>query len=325
MLLALILTVSLISTHATTSNNRVVLGVDHFVNNKYKELNKSSRVGFIANPTSLLSGTLDHIIDVMHNDIVDKKLEIDELIVFGPEHGFRGAAEAGHGGKSKWLDPQTNLTVYNTYGLNLSALVQVIQETKIDTIIFDIQDIGARFYTFIWTMYDIMCAASSVVVLSSFSTTINFIVLDRPNPLGGKKIHGPMLETKYFSGVGKVNIPVQHGMTVGELALYFNSNAIQQCLPPSLLVSSSEPAIDNDDNDENVLNNIINVKVVKMTGWDSTKTFPIDIPFVLPSPNMPTLQTVFTYPGLCFLEGTTLSEGRGVSINCYISHRKYSF
>ena len=298
---------------------RIILGVENFVNNKYNELSNSKRVGIIANPTSLLPKTLNHIVDVMHDDMLQGNLKVEELIVFGPEHGFRGAAEAGHGGKSKYLDPQTNLTVYNTYGKNSTELIQMIKTTKVDTIIFDIQDVGARFYTFIWTMYDMMCAASSSMV----SSKIQFIVLDRPNPLGGEKIHGPMiLSSQYFSGVGKVNIPIQHGMTVGELALYFYSNAMDRCPTAFLSSSSSTSTIgqnnNNNNNNKRFINdkkkNNLNVYVVQMTNWDVQKTYPItEIPFVLPSPNMPTIETAFAYPGICFLEGTTLSEGRGTT------------
>ena len=140
-----------------------------------------------------------------------------------------------------------------------------------------------------------MCCCSN-------QNNFNFFVLDRPNPLGGETVRGPMLQSEYISGVGKVaGIPAVHGMTVGELAKYFNEKAMATCD-----VASSD------------IVQVVNLTVVQMEGWDTSKPFPTNqLPWVLPSPNMPTLETHMVYPGTCLLEGTSLSEGNNETLSNY--------
>ena len=138
---------------------------------------------------------------------------VDIVGVFGPEHGFRGTAQAGDS-EGTYLDPRTGLTVYDAYGANAAKMEQLFRTAGVDTVVFDIQDVGARFYTYIWTMYTAMRAA--------VATGARFVVLDRPNPIGGTA-RGPMMTTAYTSGVGAKEIVQAHGMTVGELARYFDA------------------------------------------------------------------------------------------------------
>ena len=268
------------------------VGAEVLVSSGYGALQGMGNIGVIANPTSVLPRTMEHIVDRMHTDGQKGLLPGKLAAVFGPEHGFRGDHQAGSGGAKQVTDPQTNITVYSTYGVKTEALAPLITKSGVDGIVFDIQDVGSRYYTFIWTMYDMMCAAAKV------KNGFRFVVLDRPNPLGGQVVRGPMLEEAYVSGVGKVaGIPAVHGMTVGELAKYFNENAMAKC---DTSPSTNSPKV--------------NLTVVRMEGWDPSGIFPTDqLPWVLPSPNMPTVQTAMVYPGMCFLEGSSLSEGRGTT------------
>lgn len=183
--------------------------------------------------------------------------------LFGPEHGLNGTAQAGES-ESATTDPETGLPVFDTYRRQGADLEALIEESGVDALIFDIQDIGTRFYTYIWTMYDCLQAAAR--------TGRRFIVLDRPNPLG-RQVEGPMLQPGFESFVGRASIPIRHGLTVGELARLFSSQA----------------------------------EVIPMTGWT------LDQPWVPPSPNMPTLDTALVYPGMGLFEGTNVSEGRGTT------------
>ena len=161
----------------------VQVGAEVLVASKYAALAGVQRLGIVANPTSILPQTLQHIVDRMHADTAAGLLNL--VCVFGPEHGFRGDAQAGDGAATG-VDPQTNLTVYNTYGASVGKLTAVIREARLDGVVFDIQDVGARFYTYIWTMLDMMQASASV------AGGFKFIVLDRPNPLSGVVVRGPV-------------------------------------------------------------------------------------------------------------------------------------
>ena len=158
------------------------------------------------------------------------------------------------------------IKVYNTYDRNHTQLVHMIIESGIEAMIFDIQDVGTRFYTYIWTMWDCMLAAAEASVPS-------FHVLDRPNPLGGEYIDGPLLRPPFSSFVGRLPIPLVHGLTVGELAKFFYA----VYLPPSTM----------------------QLNVVEMQGWSRSMSFPdTGLSWVMPSPNMPTFATALVYPGV---------------------------
>lgn len=233
------------------------------------------KVGILTNPTGVLRDNT-HVVDSMVN------LGMPPTAVFGPEHGFRGTAQAG-GSEGDYLDPRTQVPVYDTYTLTAQKIAAQFTKAGIDLLVFDIADIGARFYTYIWSMYNAMHAA----VL----TGIDFVVLDRPNPVGGTA-YGPMLDPAFSSGVGRKPIVQQHGMTAGELARFFDA----EFLP-----------ID-------AGGRLKSLEVVKLKGWRRDDLFSdTGLEWVLPSPNVPTPQTALAYPGTCLFEGTVFSEGRGTT------------
>ena len=234
------------------------------------------KVGVVTNPTGVLTN-LRSIVDEMH-----ESQQVDIRGVFGPEHGFRGTAQAGES-EGTHKDPRTGITVYDAYGATTDDLVTMYREAGVDTIVFDIQDVGARFYTYVWTMYTAMKAA--------VETKARFVVLDRPNPVGGVA-RGPMMTEAFTSGVGAEAIVQAHGMTVGELARYFD----REFLP------------------EDTGGRLTELQVVEVTGWrPSTLYADTGLPWVMPSPNMPTPDTALLYPGTGMFEGTNLSEGRGTT------------
>ncbi|WP_282156352.1 exo-beta-N-acetylmuramidase NamZ family protein [Cytobacillus gottheilii] len=244
------------------------LGVEVLLD-KEKDLIKGKKVGLITNPTGV-DQSLNSIVDVLHEDP-----ETDLVALYGPEHGVRGSAQAGEY-VEYYIDEKTGLPVYSLYGATRKPTPEMLE--GVDVLLFDIQDVGTRFYTYIYTMAYAMEAAKE--------NNIPFVVLDRPNPLGGLKVEGPVLDMKYSSFIGNYAIPLRHGMTVGELAKLFNE----------------EFEIGAD------------LQVVEMKGWKRSMYYE-DTPleFVMPSPNMPTLDTALAYPGGALIEGTNISEGRGTT------------
>jgi uncharacterized protein YbbC (DUF1343 family) len=244
-------------THRKTMTGAEVLAADDW------QALAGQKVGVISNPTGILPD-LTHIVDAMH-----ASGKVNVVAVFGPEHGFRGSAQAG-GSEQDHIDPRTGIMVYDAYGANATK--------------FDIQDVGARFYTYIWTMYEAMIAAAR--------TGAKFVVLDRPNPVGGYA-RGPMLKPGYTSGVGKEEIIQQHGMTVGELARLFNA----EYLPLDANGARVEE-----------------LEVIQVKNWKRDQLYAdTGLTWVMPSPNMPTPDTALLYPGTCLFEATNFSEGRGTT------------
>ncbi|KOT46516.1 hypothetical protein ADK41_01955 [Streptomyces caelestis] len=230
------------------------------------------RVGVVTNPTGVTRDAR-HIVDVMHAD--DR---VDLTAVFGPEHGFRGTAQAG-GAEGRHDDPATGLPVYDTYLKSGQALADVFAASGVDTVVFDVQDVGARFYTYIWTLFDCMEAAALA--------GRRFVVLDRPNPVTGRAALGPVLHEEFATFVGRQPISQAHGMTVAELALLFNGEFLTTPAP---------------------------LETVTMSGWKRSDFYDASgLPWVPPSPNMPTPETALVYSGTCLFEGTNLSEGRGTT------------
>ncbi|MEV0321835.1 DUF1343 domain-containing protein [Streptomyces sp. NPDC050658] len=230
------------------------------------------RVGVVTNPTGV-TRDVRHIVDVMHADE-----RVDLVAVFGPEHGFRGTAQAG-GSEGRHDDPATGLPVYDTYQKSGQALADIFTAARVDTIVFDIQDVGARFYTYIWTLFDCMQSAELAGK--------RFVVLDRPNPVTGRGAHGPVLHKEFATFVGRQPISQAHGMTVTELALLFNGEFLERP---------------------------VELETVRMTGWKRGDFHDAsELPWVPPSPNMPTPDTALVYSGTCLFEGTNLSEGRGTT------------
>ncbi|RAS78083.1 hypothetical protein A4R27_18065 [Priestia endophytica] len=253
---------------AKPGQKKVELGVETLFR-EHKNLLKGKRVGLITNPTGVDSELRSSV------DLFAEDPDIELTALYGPEHGVRGDAQAGDK-VDYYIDEKTGLPVYSLYGDTRKPTPEMLK--NVDILVFDIQDVGARFYTYIYTMAYAMEAAKE--------QGIPFVVLDRPNPLGGEVVEGPVLEEKYSSFVGKYPIPLRHGMTVGELAQLFNK----------------EFGIGAD------------LTVVKMKKWK--RSFDYDetnLPFVMPSPNMPTLETAFVYPGTGLIEGTNVSEGRGTT------------
>ncbi|MCX2732860.1 DUF1343 domain-containing protein [Saccharopolyspora sp. NFXS83] len=230
------------------------------------------RLGVVTNPTGVLA-SLEHVVDAMHGTE-----GVDIAAVFGPEHGFRGTSQAG-GSEGDVTDPRTGIPVYDAYGADVAALAGMFRKAGVQRVVFDIADVGARFYTYIWTMYEAMRAAAEVGA--------EFVVLDRPNPIGGHQVAGPVLDPRFASGVGLLPIAQQHGMTIGELAKMFDAEFLDAPLGDRL-------------------------QVVRVEGWRGRGAEPA-VPWVPPSPNMPTPDTAMVYPGTGLFEGTLLSEGRGTT------------
>lgn len=267
----LILTYSLIYSYQQNNlKESVKTGADILIEEKLDEL-KNKNIGIVTNHTAVLkNGT--HIVDTLSNI---KNVNI--VALFGPEHGIRGDAPDGHtitDGK----DPKTGIPVYSLYGKINKPTKEMLK--NVDVLIFDIQDIGARFYTFISTLYYTLQAGAE--------NNIPVIILDRPNPIGGINVCGNITEKEYLSFVGIAPIAIQHGMTVGELACFFNGEGL---LGEGLKV---------------------NLEVIKVKNWKRSQLYSeTDLNWINPSPNMVSLEAAMVYPGLCLLEGTNVSEGRG--------------
>lgn len=266
--LALIFLIIFLS--ASFIQSKVRLGNDKLIK-EYFYLIESKNIGVIANHSSVLENG-EHLIDYLFKT---KKVKI--ISAFGPEHGFRGDAPAGEKIETS-IDERTGIKVYSLYGITNKPTSEMLK--GIDVLIFDIQDVGARFYTYISTLY--LCLESAA------ENKIQFIVCDRPNPIGGDKVDGPILKQEFKSFVGIAPIPVQHGMTIGELALYFND-----------LIES----------EKNIRADLI---VLQMENWKRNQLFDkTELNWIKPSPNIVKLETALVYPGTCLFEATNISEGRG--------------
>ncbi len=264
--------------------SKVRTGVEVLAGNDYDVL-RGQRVGIITNPTGLLP-------DLRHEvDLMVASGAVDLVAVFGPEHGFRGVSQAG-AGQEFFIDEKTGLPVYNAYS-DPERIGELYDQVGVDTVVFDIQDVGTRFYTYIWTMYWAMVAAAQ--------RGKRFVVLDRPNPTTGRRAMGPVLHfPDQSSFVGEREISQQHGMTVGELAQLFNA----EFLP-------------------GVAGTQVDLEVVPMRGWFRDMWYDeTGLPWVMPSPNMPTLETATVYSGTGLFEathGTAVAtpegptEGRGTT------------
>jgi uncharacterized protein YbbC (DUF1343 family) len=228
------------------------------------------RIGLVVNHTAMVDSV--HLVDLVH-----AAPDVELVALFGPEHGLRGTADAG-ARIADGRDERTGVPVYSLYG----EIRQPTQEqlSGLDVLVFDIQDIGSRFYTYISTMGLSMQAAARAGV--------DFVVLDRPNPLGGEYVSGFVLEPEYESFVGQFPIPTVHGLTVGELAHMIKNER---------MLSGLES---------------LNLRVIKMEGWRRSAMWPaIAEDWIPPSPNIPDFETSLIYAGTCLFEATSASEGRG--------------
>ncbi|MBE3583852.1 MAG: DUF1343 domain-containing protein [Limnochordaceae bacterium] len=252
----------------TSPGTSLRLGIDRLLGDQFS-LIAGKRVGLITNQTGR-GRDGQHDADRL---AADKRVQL--VALFSPEHGFRGDEPPG-AYVASYVDPVLHLPVYSLYGPTQRPTAAMLR--GIDVLLFDIQDVGSRYYTYISTMAYALQAAAQY--------QIPIIVLDRPNPIGGQQVEGPVLEPAYQSFVGLYPIPVRHGMTIGELARLFNEE-----------FGIHAP-----------------LTVVPMEGWTrSTWWDQTGLPWVKPSPNMTSPQTALVYPGTCLLEGTNVSEGRGTA------------
>ncbi len=234
---------------------------------------RGRRVGLIANHTSRIGDR--HLIDIMSTSPF-----VELVALFGPEHGIRGDEDAGEVIEDG-IDVATGIPVYSLYGTVRRPTPKMLE--GMDALVFDIQDVGARFYTFISTL--------GLSMQSAAEAGIPFWVMDRPNPLGGIKMEGFVLDTTFVSFVGQYPIPVRHGLTIGELALMIKGEAWL-------------PGLEN-----------LDLRVIKMTNWSREMLWPdTNAAWIPTSPNLPTFETALMYPGTCFFEATTASEGRGTPL-----------
>jgi uncharacterized protein YbbC (DUF1343 family) len=251
---------------------RVLAGIDVLLEQR-PDLLRGLRVGLITNHTGM-AGLTDGVdragstIDRLHDHP-----EIELVALFGPEHGLRGDAEAGER-VADGVDPRTGLPVHSLYGETRRPGPQVLD--GVDALLFDIQDIGTRYYTYVWTMAHSMEAAAE--------RGVRFIVLDRPNPIGGTLMQGNVLDPAFATFVGLYPVPMRHGLTPGELARYLN---VEHGIGAEL-------------------------DVVPVAGWRRDMWYDdTGLGWIPPSPNMPSVEAAAHYPGTCLFEGTNLSVGRG--------------
>src|SRR5581483_8661066 len=234
------------------------------------DLLKGSRVGLVVNPSSV-NRSFDHAADLFAN-----RKEFQLTALFGPQHGIRGETQDNMIEWEGYRDPRTGIPVYSLYGETRVPTPEMLQ--NVDTLVFDMQDVGTRIYTFIYTMAHCMQACKR--------DGKRIVVLDRPNPINGRDLEGNVLERDYASFVGLFPIPTRHGMTTAELAQLFNKEFGINC----------------------------DLTIVPMEGWARSNWFDeTDAPWVIPSPNMPTLDSATVFPGTVHVEGTMVSEARGTT------------
>lgn len=232
---------------------------------------RGKRLGALLHPASI-DASLHHTLETLRR--YDEKLfELSAL--FGPQHGILGHTQDNMIEWEGSLDPELGIPVYSLYGKTREPSPEML--SHIDALFVDMQDVGARYYTFIWTLFLCMKACEKA--------KIPVVVLDRPNPLGCA-VEGPILDLDYASFVGLWKLPVRHGKTIGELAKVFRAERFPDC----------------------------ELYVMEMEGYDPRMWFDeTGLPWVMPSPNMPTLDTATVYPGMCLFEATNVSEGRGTT------------
>jgi uncharacterized protein YbbC (DUF1343 family) len=258
------MTLTLERDHVKKSTHQVELGLESLLEDNAALL-KGARVGLICNQASV-DHNFHHAADLLH-----RHPHIDLRALFGPQHGIRGDVQDNMIETSHGLDRKTGLPVHSLYSETREPTDDMLRE--IDVLVFDMQDVGCRIYTFVYTLANCMRAAARL--------GRRVVVCDRPNPINGVSVAGNILEPEYASFVGQFPLPTRHGMTVGELARMFNEHFSINC----------------------------DLEIIPMNGWhDDT-----DAPWVLPSPNMPTLDSATVFPGTVHFEGTQVSEGRGTT------------
>jgi uncharacterized protein YbbC (DUF1343 family) len=249
----------------------VQLPLDH-LSELWPEKLRGARIGALLHPASV-SAKLDHaarILERYNGDLFRL------AAFFGPQHGFLGQTQDNMVEWKSYEHPRLGIPVYSLYGEHREPIAEMLGD--LDVFLVDLQDIGSRYYTFIWTMYLCMRACEK--------TGVAMVVLDRPNPINGMTTEGPPLDPNYRSFVGLHPIPVRHGKTIGELAQQFRDEAFPKC----------------------------RLSILPMKNWEREMWFDqTGLPWVMPSPNMPALETATVYAGMCLLEATNISEGRGTT------------
>lgn len=246
----------------------------------YLPLLKGKKIGIFANQTSMVGNT--HIVDTL------RKSGIDINVIFGPEHGFRGTASAGEK-IGNYTDEKTGIPVISLYGNKKRPSAEELKE--VDLLVFDIQDIGVRFYTYISSLEEFMEAA--------FEYGKPLMILDRPNP-NGFYVDGPVLNKKFQSFVGRQEVPVVYGMTIAEYAMMIAGER--------WLSSTANTRYDYYRTAENSTDTPFHFQIIKCGNYTHKSKYQLP---VRPSPNLPNMQSIYLYPSTCFFEGTVLSEGRG--------------
>ena len=235
---------------------------------------RRGRVGLLAHPASVDK-------NLVHVSRVLAQLDIHPRRIFGPEHGYGGEAQDMIG-VAHAADPTSGAPIVSLYGQAFEDLSPRREHlADLDILLVDLSDVGSRYYTFVWT--------ALLAVRAAHGAGVSVVLLDRPNPIGGRQLEGKPQGAGYLSFVGLEPIPVRHGLTPGEVVAEMASR-------DGIAVGPGEP-----------------LDVVAVQGWDRADGTRWDRPFVMPSPNMPTVDTALVYPGGCLLEGTNLSEGRGTT------------
>ena len=236
-----------------------------------RDLVEGRSVGLISNQTGIDSQFRSNL------TLFAEHAKVGLAAIFSPEHGISGSAQAGIQIAST-INKGRQIRIHSLYGETRQPTPEML--AGIDALVYDIQDVGSRFYTYISTLLRSMSAAAA--------NSVDFIVLDRPNPIRGDRVEGNLLQPAFQSFVGETTIPIRHGMTVGELAQFCRAE-----------LDSTRPC---------------RLHVVPMSGWGRAMWYDqTGLPWVPPSPNMPTVETATLYPGICLIEGTNLSEGRGTT------------
>jgi uncharacterized protein YbbC (DUF1343 family) len=244
----------------------VHLGIERLLDGEASHLRGLS-LGLVAHPASVTS-------DLRHSSTALLAADFRLRTLFGPQHGARGEKQDNMVESAHFRDPATGLPVHSLYGEVRKPRREMLD--GLDAVLFDLQDVGVRVYTFVWTMALAMEACAEAGV--------RFVVLDRPNPIGGLHREGPVLRAGYESFVGLHPVPLRHALTCGELARWLNTERGIGC----------------------------DLEVVPCDGWRRAMSWDdTRLPCVLPSPNLPTVDSCRVYPGMVLLEGTNLSEGRG--------------
>lgn len=249
--------------------SRVQTGLETLIREVPEKI-RGARIGVVCHPASV-DAELRHALDLL------PATGAQIAAIFGPEHGARGEAQDMEGVADVALDSRLGIPIYSLYGATFASLTPHQEQLRdLDALVIDLQDVGARYYTFVWTMALCMEAAGKAGV--------RVLVCDRPNPLDGFTMEGNLIKPGFESFVGLHPLPNRHGLTPGEIARYVQQQRGVSC----------------------------ELEIIPMRGWRQGMYFEeTGLPWVYPSPNMPTVDTALVYPGMCLVEATELSEGRG--------------